>query len=104
MLKIENPDNLNTTMKALTSGVEFQIVYQRKNGMEYLFRILKDGVLDCKMTISTTWKYGDTILIYFCDKDDHFIHATYELDYDIVSNRSKFLLWITERFLNGYKR
>ncbi len=103
MLKIENPDKLNTTMRALTAGVNFELVYQRENVVEYLFRILKDGVLDCKMTISKDWNVGNTIVVRFCDKDNHWIHSTYELDYSKVSNRNEFLLWVTERFINGYK-
>jgi len=31
MLKIENPDKLNSSMRALTGGVDFEIVYQREN-------------------------------------------------------------------------
>lgn len=103
MLKIENPEKLNTSMKALTAGMEFELVYQRENSNEYLFRILKDGVLDCKMAISKDWNKGDTVVIRFCDKDNHWILSTYELDYSRVSNRGEFLLWITDKFINGYK-
>jgi len=104
MLKIENPNKLNTSMKALTSGVDFELVYQRENPNEYLFRILRDGVLDCKMAISKDWNKGDTVVVRFADKDNHWIIATYELDYSKVRNRGEFILWITERFLTGYKK
>ena len=103
MLKIENPEKLQTTMKALTSGMDFELVYQRENSNEYLFRILKDGVLDCKMAISKEWYRGRTVVIRFCDKDNHWILATYELEFSRVRNRGEFLLWITDKFINGYK-
>ena len=102
MLKIENPEKLNTSMKALTAGMDFELVYQRENPNEYLFRILKDSVLDCKMTISKDWNPGDTIVVRFADKDNHWIMATYELDFSRVRNRGEFLLWITDKFINGY--
>jgi len=104
MLKIENPNKLNTSMKALTAGVEFELVFQRENPHEYLFRILRDGVLDAKMAILKDWNKGDTVVIRFADKDNHWIMATYELDYSKVRNRSEFILWITERFLKGYQK
>ena len=103
MLKIENPEKLQTTMKALTAGMEFELVYQRENSNEYLFRILRDGVLDCKMAISKDWNKGDTIVVRFADKDNHWILATYELEFSRVRNRGEFLLWITDKFINGYK-
>lgn len=102
MLKIENPEKLQTTMKALTAGMDFELVYQRENPNEYLYRILKDGVLDCKMTISKDWYPGSTVVIRFCDKDNHWILATYELEFSKVRNRGEFLLWITDKFINGY--
>ena len=68
MLKIEKPDRLNSSMKALTAGVDFELVYQRENPNEYLFRILRDGVLDAKMAISKDWNKGDTVIIRFSDK------------------------------------
>ncbi len=104
MLKIKNPERLNITTKALTADIHCEIVYQRENAAEYLFRILKDGVLDAKMTISKDWNVGDTVVVRFCDKDNHWIHSTYDLDYEMVSNRSKFIFWITERFLDDYKQ
>lgn len=104
MLKIENPDKLNSSMRALTAGVDFELVYQRENPHEYLFRILRDGVLDVKMTISKYWEPGDTVVIRFADKDNHWVMATYELDFSQVRNRSEFLLWVTERFLTGYQK
>jgi hypothetical protein len=104
MLKIEKPDRLNSSMKALTSGVDFELVYQRENPNEYLFRILRDGVLDAKMAISKDWNKGDTVVVRFADKDNHWVVATYELDFDMVRNRAQFLFWITERFLEGYKK
>jgi len=88
MLKIEKPDRLNSSMKALTAGVDFELVYQRENPNEYLFRILRDGVLDAKMAISKDWNKGDTVIIRFADKDNHWVMATYELDFDVVRNRS----------------
>ena len=103
MLKIVNPEKLQTTMKALTAGMEFELVYQRENPHEYLFRILRDGVLDVKMTISKYWERGDTVVVRFADKDNHWILATYELDYSRVSNRGEFLLWISDKFIKGYK-
>jgi len=102
MLKIEKPDRLNSSMKALTAGVDFELVYQRENPNEYLFRILRDGVLDAKMAISKDWNKGDTVIIRFADKDNHWVMATYELDFDVVRNRSQFIFWISERFLEGY--
>ena len=102
MLRIENPDKLQTTMKALTAGMEFELVYQRENPNEYLFRILRDGVLDAKMAISKDWNKGDTVVIRFCDKDNHWILATYELEYSRVSNRGEFLLWISDKFIKRY--
>ena len=102
MLKIENPEKLQTTMKALTAGMDFELVYQRENPNEYLFRILKDSVLDCKMAISKDWNPGDTIVVRFADKDNHWIMATYELEFSKVRNRGEFLLWITDKFINGY--
>jgi hypothetical protein len=104
MLKIENPEKLNSSMRALTGGVDFEIVYQRETPHEYLFRILRNGVLDCKMSVLKDWNSGDTIVVRFADKDNHWIMATYELDYSHVRNRSTFLLWITERFLKGYQK
>ena len=104
MLKIENPDKLNSSMRALTGGVDFEIVYQRENPHEYLYRILRDGTLDVKMAILKNWEPGDTVVIRFADKDNHWVMATYELDYSQVRNRSEFLLWITERFLTGYQK
>ena len=104
MLKIENPEKLNSSMRALTGGVDFELVYQRENPHEYLFRILRDGVLDCKLAILKNWEPGDTVVIRFADKDNHWIIATYELDFSQVRNRSEFLLWVTERFLKGYKK
>jgi hypothetical protein len=104
MLKIEKPDRLNSSMKALTAGVDFELVYQRENPNEYLFRILRDGVLDAKMAISKDWNKGDTVIIRFADKDNHWVMATYELDFSHVRNRSEFLLWVTERFLTGYQK
>ena len=104
MLKIENPEKLNSSMRALTGGVDFELVYQRENPHEYLFRILRDGVLDVKMAILKNWEPGDTVVIRFADKDNHWVMATYELDYRDVRNRSTFLLWITERFLTGYQK
>ena len=102
MLKIVNPEKLQTTMKALTAGMEFELVYQRENPHEYLFRILRDGVLDVKMTISKYWNKGDTVVVRFADKDNHWILATYELDYSRVSNRGEFLLWISDKFIKRY--
>ena len=102
MLKIVNPEKLQTTMKALTAGMEFELVYQRENPHEYLFRILRDGVLDVKMTISKYWNKGDTVVVRFADKDNHWILATYELEYSRVRNRGEFILWITDKFINGY--
>ena len=102
MLKIENPEKLNTSMKALTAGMEFELVYQRENPNEYLFRILKDGVLDAKMEISKDWNPGDTVVIRFCDKNNHWILAAYELDFGRVRNKGEFLLWITDKFINRY--
>jgi len=102
MLKIENPEKLQTTMRALTAGVDFELVYQRENPHEYLYRILRDGVLDVKMTISKYWNKGDTVVVRFADKDNHWILATYELEYSRVSNRGGFILWITDKFINGY--
>jgi len=104
MLKIENPNKLNTSMKALTAGVDFELLYQRENPYEYLYRIHRDGVFDVKMAISKDWNKGDTVVIRFADKDNHWVMATYELDYSKVRNRSEFILWITEKFLNGYKK
>jgi hypothetical protein len=104
MLKIENPEKLNSTMRALTGGVDFELVYQRENPHEYLFRILRDGVLDVKMAILKNWEPGDTVVIRFADKDNHWVMATYELDFSQVRNRSEFLLWVTERFLTGYQK
>ena len=104
MLKIENPEKLNSSMRALTGGVDFELVYQRENPHEYLFRILRDGVLDVKMAILKNWEPGDTVVIRFADKDNHWVMATYELDFSQVRNRSEFLLWVTERFLKGYKK
>ena len=104
MLKIENPEKLNSTMRALTGGVDFELVYQRENPHEYLFRILRDGVLDVKMAILKNWEPGDTVVIRFADKDNHWVMATYELDFNDVRNRSRFLLWVTERFLKGYQK
>ncbi len=104
MLKIENPDKLNSSMRALTGGVDFEIVYQRENPHEYLYRILRDGALDVKMAILKNWEPGDTVVIRFADKDNHWVMATYELDFDVVRNRSQFIFWISERFLEGYKK
>jgi len=104
MLKIVNPEKLQTTMKALTAGMEFELVYQRENPHEYLFRILRNGVLDCKMSVLKDWSDGDTVVVRFADKDNHWVMATYELDYSYVRNRSTFLLWVTERFLSGYQK
>ena len=104
MLKIDNPEKLNSSMRALTAGVDFELVYQRENPHEYLFRILRDDVLDCKMSVMKDWNIGDTVVIRFADKDNHWVMATYELDYRDVRNRSTFLLWITERFLTGYQK
>ena len=104
MLKIENPEKLNSSMRALTGGVDFELVYQRENPHEYLFRILRDGVLDVKMAILKNWEPGDTVVIRFADKDNHWVMATYELDFSHVRNRSEFLLWVTERFLTGYQK
>lgn len=104
MLKIDNPEKLNTTMRALTAGVDFELVYQRENSHEYLYRILRDDMLDVKMTISKYWNKGDTVVIRFADKDNHWVMASYELDFSEVRNRSTFLFWITEKFLTGYKK
>ena len=104
MLKIENPEKLNSSMRALTGGVDFEIVYQRENPHEYLYRILRDGALDVKMAILKNWEPGDTVVIRFADKDNHWVMATYELDFSQVRNRSEFLLWVTERFLTGYQK
>jgi len=104
MLKIENPEKLNSSMRALTGGVDFEIVYQRENPHEYLYRILRDGALDVKMAILKDWSEGDTVVVRFADKDNHWVMATYELDFNDVRNRSRFLLWVTERFLKGYQK
>lgn len=104
MLTIENPDKLNTLMKAVTAGVQFEIVYQRGNAMEYLFRILRDGVLDSKLTIMREVFNGEFVFLYFTDKNDHYILSKFHLNLDVVRDRSKFILWITEKFIDRYKQ
>ena len=102
MLQIENPDKLNFHSKLTTKGIEFEIVYQRGNAMEYLFRILRDGVLDAKMTIMRELN-GNFVFLYFTDANDHYILSKFNLDMDTFRDRGKFIFWITEKFLNGYK-
>ena len=102
MLKIENPDKLNFHSKLLTKDIEFEIVYQRGNAMEYLFRILRDGVLDAKLTVMRELN-GDFVFLYFTDKNDHYILSKFNLDMDTFRDRGNFIFWITEKFLNGYK-
>jgi hypothetical protein len=102
MLQIENPDKLNFHSKLLTKDIEFEIVYQRGNAMEYLFRILRDGVLDAKLTVMRELN-GDFVFLYFTDANDHYILSKFNLDMDTFRDRGKFIFWITEKFLNGYK-
>lgn len=102
MLQIENPDKLNFHSKLLTKDIEFEIVYQRGNAMEYLFRILRDGVLDAKLTVMRELN-GNFVFLYFTDANDHYILSKFNLDLDVVRDRGKFTFWITEKFLNGYK-
>ena len=102
MLTIENPDKLNFHSKVLTRNIEFEIVFQRVNAMEYLFRILRDGVLDAKLTVMRELN-GNFVFLYFTDKNDHYILSKFNLDLDTFRDRGKFIFWITEKFLNGYK-
>ena len=102
MLQIENPDKLNFHSKLLTKDIEFEIVYQRGNAMEYLFRILRDGVLDAKLTVMRQLN-GNFVFLYFTDANDHYILSKFNLDMDTFRDRGKFIFWITEKFLNGYK-
>lgn len=102
MLTIENPDKLNFHSKVLTKNIEFEIVFQRVNAMEYLFRILRDGVLDAKLTVMRELN-GNFVFLYFTDKNDHYILSKFNLDLDTFRDRGKFIFWITEKFLNGYK-
>ena len=102
MLQIENPDKLNFHSKLLTKDIEFEIVYQRGNAMEYLFRILRDGVLDAKLTVMRELN-GNFVFLYFTDANDHYILSKFNLDMDTFRDRGKFIFWITEKFLNGYK-
>jgi hypothetical protein len=102
MLQIENPDKLNFHSKLLTKDIEFEIVYQRGNAMEYLFRILRDGVLDAKLTVMRELN-GNFVFLYFTDANDHFILSKFNLDMDTFRDRGNFIFWITEKFLNGYK-
>jgi hypothetical protein len=102
MLQIENPDKLNFHSKLTTRNIEFEIVYQRGNAMEYLFRILRDGVLDAKLTVMRELN-GDFVFLYFTDANDHYILSKFNLDMDTFRDRGKFIFWITEKFLNGYK-
>lgn len=90
-------------MKALTNGVEFELQYQRDNEIYYLYRILKNGMYDSQMAISKDWNTGDTVVIRFYDKNNLRL-ATHELEFDKVRNRSQFIFWITETFLNGYTK
>jgi hypothetical protein len=103
MLQIENPDKLNFHSKLTTRNIEFEIVYQRGNAMEYLFRILRDGVLDAKMTIMRDLDADNRVFIYFTDANDHYILSKFNLDMDTFRDRGNFIFWITEKFLNGYK-
>ena len=102
MLQIENPDKLNFHSKLLTKDIEFEIVYQRGNAMEYLFRILRDGVLDAKLTVMRQLN-GNFVFLYFTDANDHYILSKFNLDMDTFRDRGNFIFWITEKFLNGYK-
>lgn len=102
MLQIENPDKLNFHSKLLTKDIEFEIVYQRGNAMEYLFRILRDGVLDAKLTVMRELN-GNFVFLYFTDANDHYILSKFNLDMDTFRDRGKFIFWITEKFLNRYK-
>ena len=102
MLQIENPDKLNFHSKLTTRNIEFEIVYQRGNAMEYLFRILRDGVLDAKLTVMRELN-GNFVFLYFTDANDHYILSKFNLDMDTFRDRGKFIFWITEKFLNGYK-
>ncbi len=102
MLQIENPDKLNFHSKLTTRNIEFEIVYQRGNAMEYLFRILRDGVLDAKLTVMRELN-GDFVFLYFTDANDHYILSKFNLDMDTFRDRGNFIFWITEKFLNGYK-
>jgi hypothetical protein len=102
MLQIENPDKLNFHSKLTTRNIEFEIVYQRGNAMDYLFRILRDGVLDAKLTVMRELN-GNFVFLYFTDANDHFILSKFNLDMDTFRDRGKFIFWITEKFLNGYK-
>jgi len=98
MLQIENPDKLNFHSKLTTRNIEFEIVYQRGNAMEYLFRILRDGVLDAKLTVMRELN-GDFVFLYFTDANDHYILSKFNLDMDTFRDRGKFIFWITEKFL-----
>jgi len=102
MLQIENPDKLNFHSKLLTKDIEFEIVYQRGNAMEYLFRILRDGVLDAKLTVMRELN-GNFVFLYFTDANDHYILSKFNLDMDTFRDRGNFIFWITEKFLNRYK-
>ena len=102
MLTIENPDKLNFHSKLTQKDIEFEIVYQRGNAMEYLFRILRDGVLDAKLTVMRELN-GNFVFLYFTDANDHYILSKFNLDMDTFRDRGNFIFWITEKFLNGYK-
>ena len=103
MLMIKNPDKLNFHSKLLTRNIEFEIVYQRVNDREYLFRILRDGVLDAKLTVMRKGENTNFVFIYFTDANDHYILSKFNLDMDTFRDRGNFIFWITEKFLNGYK-
>jgi len=103
MLEIVNPYKLNFHSKVLTRDIEFDIVYQRGNDREYLFRILKDGVLDTKLTVCRQLSGHNFVFLYFTDKNDHHIISKFNLDMDTFRDRDKFIFWITDKFLNGYK-
>lgn len=104
MLEIVNPDKLNFHSKVLTRDIEFEIVFQRVNDREYLFRILKDGVLDAKLTVMREVNLsGKFVFLYFTDKNDHHIISKFNLDMDTFRDRGKFIFWITDKFLNNYR-
>jgi hypothetical protein len=103
MLMIKNPDKLNFHSKLLTRNIEFEIVYQRVNDREYLFRILRDGVLDAKLTVMRKGENTNFVFIYFTDANDHYILSKFNLDMDTFRDRGKFIFWITDKFLNNYK-